>query len=189
MLCYEPPLCNAYVSAFELKRGSACTASADSTAKIWSLKEEYASECVATLAGHSEELYCCEWVRNSELVLTASGSELMLWDISRQRRVAQLMLQSAAVHSALRSCHDQWTFMHKYQRSSTAYCCCEPGVSRRKNVQDVAYNSGLRPVLILASAVSHQRTCQKEPATQHPMSAYALACNSIRYEESALIKG
>eukprot|EP00892_Ulva_mutabilis_P001940 jgi/Ulvmu1/11747/UM008_0160.1 len=74
------------------------TASADTTAKIWRLGEEYASKCVVELEGHKEELYYCEWVNNTEHVLTASGSELMLWDLSRQRRIARVMLKSSSVH-------------------------------------------------------------------------------------------
>lgn len=83
----------------ECNREYCCAGSADTTAMIWRLQEEYASKCIAVLEGHAEELYCCEWVRNSEHVVTASGSDIMLWDISRQRRIAQAMLRSPSVHS------------------------------------------------------------------------------------------
>lgn len=86
---------------------------------IWSLKHDYASECVAVLDGHAEELYCCEWVRDSEHVVTASGSDVMLWDISKKRRIAQLMLQSSSVHSA--------PYPHP---TRAAECVCEAGHHR-----------------------------------------------------------
>lgn len=74
--------------------------SADTTAKIWHLRDGYASEHVAVLDGHTDELYGCEWLRDADqTVFTASGRNIALWDISKQHEIALVKLQSSSVHS------------------------------------------------------------------------------------------
>lgn len=80
---------------------------ADKTAKLWRLSGEYAAECVATLAGHPEELYCCDWLRRDaegqhrDKFVTASGSVVSLWDVgaAEPRREGELKLASTNVFS------------------------------------------------------------------------------------------
>lgn len=72
------------------------TGSADTTARIWKLQDGYASECVAQLGSHKEELYCCEWLhcQRDAHFLTVSADVLTLWDISTQpRRLQDLQLK------------------------------------------------------------------------------------------------
>jgi WD40 repeat protein len=75
--------------------------SADQTARIWKLQDNYGSECVSILGGHSEELYCAEWVHNRDnLLLTASGSTVAIWDTVTGEKVSELGLVSPSVSGA-----------------------------------------------------------------------------------------
>ena len=75
--------------------------SADQTARIWKLQEEYGSECLSVLGGHSEELYCSEWVRGHDNhLLTASGRSVAIWDTATAKKFSETELVSTSVFGA-----------------------------------------------------------------------------------------
>ena len=85
--------------------GSACihVGSADRTAKVWQVGEGYTSPCVATLEGHKEEVYCCEWLpqqSGTDQLLTVSGAAVRLWDVGNgeAQRISESELVSENVH-------------------------------------------------------------------------------------------
>ena len=70
-----------------VRRLASC--SGDGTVRVWDVEER---QCVATLSGHTAEVWSCHWhPKNANLLCsTSSDKSVIVWDVERERRLFTL---------------------------------------------------------------------------------------------------